>query len=75
LPYAWRDPLVLYPRATRPDLHREGLASLVLSGDACGVAVLASDERQLEQPIVILSGDLARDVGRRRITARVADDG
>jgi hypothetical protein len=55
-----------------PYLDREGLAGLVLPDDARGVAVLASDERQLEQPIFILSGNLARDVRRRRISARAA---
>jgi hypothetical protein len=63
--------------ARRPHLDRCGLARIVLADQARGVTKLALDKRQFIRFVfaITITSDLAYDVGRRRITARTADNG
>ena len=74
--YSTRDPLMESSLPGGPHFDRSGFARFVLSDQARGVAELALDERQLERSVfVIVPRDLARNAGRRRISAGSADNG
>jgi hypothetical protein len=77
IPYSTWDSLMESSLAGGPHLDRGGFALFVLSDQARRVAELALDERQLESSVLVtaVADDLAREVGRRWISAGSADNG